>query len=879
MELLHSDADESYRIHQKRNKTSPETLQTHIQALSGAFTDLNLVLNRRYSLIDRESEAKIVLDDALFTDVQGCYVSAKGLVQTASDPSSPMALTTPETAHEISEYVWPMPPSSTPSDLPPAPPAKEADIVPIHVAKSEPHRSNSSERDSIQLNEDLDVRPQLQKHSSAAIERITSKHHHSKSTGNELVQVNEHLDTQRPVQRESCAVEPLSIRPKEIPRIVDKELPTISTKELPKILTKELPEISTEESPGVDSSLTTNVKHQGSPDPEDDPEPDFKDPGFPPAVYAELIATLQREVKLEMKAERFDRAELAQLKTISYLTKREISLHIPYDVETKTQMNETLATIYIKRKQHDRAKDILNSLLKQEKANSDRKWQYYYMVAGVYLEQKRIPEAEKFAKRAYSGRESTLGKGHGLILESAAQLVQIYEAKGEKDTAQAFRNLYDNSAQRNQPPQITKHIGTKRVKWNPDISVDINALQKNGETALITAVTCGDEEMLQRVLQAGADLEVQGPDGMTPLMHAVWHGHVKIAGVLLSRGAKVDAPTAGWTPLHKASDIGDLDMMTLLLQNGADIEAKSPKKLILKKHAVPPPLPPHPATLKPSPQQPTYLSPASDSDSDSSSTTSTPKSHGWTPLLRASASPTGAEPTIHLLLSRSANIEARSPSAATPLILATEAQHLPTVSLLLHHNASVSASDSFGWKPLHRTLVRPSGRSTEIAQALLDASADINAVDLYKKTPLHHAIEKNDEEMALFLLRRGADIEAVDVAGRTPLWLAIECRWEGGVFLLLESGADAGRRGREGRDAVGVACKALRRSPEIVKLLKEHRKRTVGLGGKGRRDSRATSVSSTVVGSGMGEGGSLGSESGGGGGWWSRMGRGGKGKK
>ena len=810
-----------------------------------------MVLSRRWSLIDRESEAKIVLDDALFADVQRCFASAKAIVHTANGPASPvMTTSTPSRTlhsgvHEVPDSPWPKPPSPRRPSIPASPVVKETDVL-ERKATFDHHEVRALERDSLQ------------------------------------VDVEEHFEV-RSLQRDSCTVEPLAIRPREAPRIEEKALPRIIPEEDPGPDPFEDTDVKHGENPFDDPNAKhqgsylddSDGKHQDSPDSEEDPEPDFKETGFPPAVYAELIANLQQEVHREMKAGNYDKAELAHLKAINYLTDREINLQIPYDNEHKSSMNETLAEIYVKQKQFDKAKNDLSALLKQEKADSDRKWRLYYMLAGVYLEQKRPPEAEKYAKRAYGGREKTLGKGHGLILQSAAQLVQVYEAKGEPEAAQAFRNLYDSaSIQRNQAPQITKHIGTRRVQWNPDISVDINAVQKNGETPLITAVTCDDDEMLQRVLQNGADIEIRGPDGMSPLMHAVWHSHEKIAGVLLSRGAQVDAPTAGWTPLHKACDMGDLAMITLLLANEANIEAKSPRKLVIKK--------------KNSPDAKT-AEPSWSSDEDDSDNSETGR--GWTPLLRAAS--TGKEPIVRRLLDRNANIEARNPTKATPLICAAEARHEAVVDLLLLRGAKVEAEDEFGWKPLHRTIITRGGE--KVAQLLLDQNANINCTDLQRKTPLHLAVEKNDEDMTCFLIHAGALIEARDVAQRTPLFTAIECRLENMVYILLEFGADASAKDKNNRDALGAAHHAMRKSPEITKLLTKHKKNggVISSGGSdssrrgSRRESNAMSTASTAVSSFSGISGepppslisSPRPESSSGMSWWSRKSSRGKNKR
>ena len=714
------------------------------------------------SIIDRDSQEQVVLDDALLADVERCLMTAKGIVNGRKAPISPTPRS-PTATYEIPDTAWPRPPSVSASPI---------------VEKQE-------------------VYPK---------QKPTFKH--------------------------------LEIRPLQIRKVPPRPGPPPKT---------ELP-------PRPNSFDESNAKHQGSPDSEEDPEPDFKE-GFPPAVYAELISTLQQEVQREMKAGSWDKAEEAHSKAINYLMDRERDLKIPF--ENQTQMEETLGDIYIKQKQFDKAKVILSSLLREEKTDNDRKWRLYHSLAGVYFEQNRLPEAEKFAKRAYIGREKMLGKGHGLILQSAALLVRIYEQKGEMEAAQAFRNLYDSGVQLDQAPP-TKHIGTRRVKWNPDISVDINAPTKSGETPLITAVTCGDDEMLQRVLQGGANVEIRGPDGMSPLMHAVWHGHEKIAGVLLSRGAKVDAPTSGWTPLHKASDMGDLPMITLLLANEADIEAKSPKKLIIKKRRI---------ALSSKSTEPEY---SDEDDSDNSDA-----NRGWTPLLRAAS--TGKEPVVRLLLDKHADIEAHSPSRATPLICATEAHHEAIVDLLLLRGAKVEAEDEFGWKSLHRTLVNRGGE--KVAQMLIDHDCHLNPTCVYRKTPLHYAIEKNNEDMACFLMRAGADMEARDVAKRTPLHTAIECRLENMVYALLEFGADATAKDKAGRDALGAANHTLRKSPEIVKLLTKHKRGmgSEGSGGAGRRESTALSTASTAVSSreSMPPASPVASLSvgGGGGGWWSRKGK------
>jgi hypothetical protein len=64
--------------------------------------------------------------------------------------------------------------------------------------------------------------------------------------------------------------------------------------------------------------------------------------------------------------------------------------------------------------------------------------------------------------------------------------------------------------------------------------------------------------------------------GATPLHYAAWNGHVEIARLLLQNGAEVNARSNnGYTPLHSASIFGQVDILHLLVENGANLEAQA----------------------------------------------------------------------------------------------------------------------------------------------------------------------------------------------------------------------------------------------------------------------------------------------------------------
>ena len=83
-------------------------------------------------------------------------------------------------------------------------------------------------------------------------------------------------------------------------------------------------------------------------------------------------------------------------------------------------------------------------------------------------------------------------------------------------------------------------------------------------------------EVQGALLAAGARVTATDASGATPLHWAALHGDLEFARLLLEHGADIQArePGEGMTPLHVAAAGGDTDLVKLLLERGADAGAR-----------------------------------------------------------------------------------------------------------------------------------------------------------------------------------------------------------------------------------------------------------------------------------------------------------------
>ena len=94
-------------------------------------------------------------------------------------------------------------------------------------------------------------------------------------------------------------------------------------------------------------------------------------------------------------------------------------------------------------------------------------------------------------------------------------------------------------------------------------------------TGLMIGAWRGDLPMMELLVSRGADVNKANALGERALMHAAWRGHVNAVKWLVAKGARIDSAPMQWSPLHYAAFAGHDRVAILLLDLGANINARS----------------------------------------------------------------------------------------------------------------------------------------------------------------------------------------------------------------------------------------------------------------------------------------------------------------
>jgi uncharacterized protein len=298
-------------------------------------------------------------------------------------------------------------------------------------------------------------------------------------------------------------------------------------------------------------------------------------------------------------------------------------------------------------------------------------------------------------------------------------------------------------------------------------------MSKGGFTPLLYAAREGCVECARHLVAAGADLDLEDPERVTPLNMALLNLHYDLAVFLINAGADIDKwDLYGRSPLYMAADTSTLPVKgngaMAVMPSEDEHTALDVAKLLLEKGANPN------LRLK---RRPPYRDVPQDRGGDAM------LAQGATALLRAARA--GDAPFVELLLKHKALVDLPSKEGITPLMAAagvdfgdrvtrgrnrTNDGVLATMKLLLDAGADINARSVAERRP-----VVAEGASQAANYALnsrVRSSQVPTATAVPNQTALHGAAQRGFTAFVKFLADHGADLQAKDVNGRTPLDLA-----------------------------------------------------------------------------------------------------------
>lgn len=180
---------------------------------------------------------------------------------------------------------------------------------------------------------------------------------------------------------------------------------------------------------------------------------------------------------------------------------------------------------------------------------------------------------------------------------------------------------------------------------------------------IMHAVARGDAEDVQRHIQAGTDINAP-QNGWTPLQQATVRGKTEIAAILLENGAEVDARTGSQkTSLIFSAERNFKELTEVLLKHGADVNAQDNTGWGAM----------HYAAAKDRVEMAEFLI-------SQGAKVNLTSSGGGTPLIEGAAS--GSPEMIKLLLKHGADKSIKAKNGKTALDYAIELENKPVVPLL-----------------------------------------------------------------------------------------------------------------------------------------------------------------------------------------------------
>ncbi|KAI9644976.1 hypothetical protein NHQ30_007011 [Ciborinia camelliae] len=334
---------------------------------------------------------------------------------------------------------------------------------------------------------------------------------------------------------------------------------------------------------------------------------------------------------------------------------------------------------------------------------------------------------------------------------------------------------------------VASHCGNvELVDLLLQFGADLTTRDVNLDTPLHLAASRDHYSTLQMLLDEEVDIEAKNKDGWSALWAAAHGGHVKSVELLAKKGAKINSRSNDQcTALHAAARRGDKQMAELLLRNGADIEARDNQFMTAL----------HYACEHGHQNVVDYLF-------HKGANLEVPGNNSMSPLLCASAS--GQLQVVQFLSKRKVNPRSTDEKRANALHYAAQNGHVEVVNYLLEWKLPIYEGNIDGLTPLHLAVI---GEHFSVVELLLRRKAALDLRCREGRTPLHYACGTDSPDIVSLLLSAGAYAEE-EIKGdnRRPIHIAAAKGSVRIVEILHGKGIAIDHRDSGGDRPLCIAC-------------------------------------------------------------------------
>jgi arylsulfatase A-like enzyme len=189
------------------------------------------------------------------------------------------------------------------------------------------------------------------------------------------------------------------------------------------------------------------------------------------------------------------------------------------------------------------------------------KWKFISNQVGSQMLQK--PRFELYDLHADPKEQSNLA-------DQQPELVQEFEVKVQRYIAKQW-NAADLAGAAEMAPEVADELRALGYLGDEDAE-DADDVEKNSGLEFWEALRAEDLKRVQEFLGAGTSPGLLEPSlGIQPLSMAAMQGNLELVGLLIEAGAEVDARNGdGATPLLGAAFLGRIEVFGMLLDQGAD---------------------------------------------------------------------------------------------------------------------------------------------------------------------------------------------------------------------------------------------------------------------------------------------------------------------